>query len=318
MNPDSNSILTLCSHVCVGTDVHPLEPKEYSELALKLSRLKKSPKDLFYFSRDDFKLLLGFDTNQIDRVLRLLDRNASLSFELSKYQNMGIKVVTRADAKYPKRLKKKLSNACPPIFYYAGDLNLLEQQCIGYVGARTVTSEDVNFTIHSVRKTVSMGYGVVSGGAKGIDAVSGTEALLNNSFSVEFLSDSLLKKLKKSDAIKSVQQGKLLLISVSNPDAGFNVGMAMMRNRYIYSQSSGTVVVRSDLNKGGTWTGANENLKNGWCTTLCWDHPYPGNQALIKKGAIPISEHWDGSIPKQISKTYVENKYEQFSLFDKI
>lgn len=316
MNPDSNSILTLCSHICVGTDVHPLEPKEYSELALKLSRLKKSPKDLFYFSRDDFKVLLGFDTNQIDRVMRLLDRNASLSFELSKYQNMGIEVVTRADANYPRRLKKKLSNACPPIFYYAGDINLLDQETIGYVGARTVASEDVEFTVQTVRKTVSRGYGVVSGGAKGIDEVSRTEALLYNGFSIEYLSDSLLKKLKKSDTIKSIQQGKLLLISVSKPDAGFNVGMAMMRNRYIYSQSDGTVVVRSDLNKGGTWTGANENLKNGWCTMLCWDYPYPGNQALIEKGAIPINDNWDGIIPKQISKTNVENKYEQFSLFD--
>ena len=93
-------------------------------------------------------------------------------------------------------------------------------------------------------------------------------------------------------------------------------GMAMMRNRYIYAQSSGTVVVRSDLNKGGTWTGANENLKNGWCTMLCWDHPYPGNQALIKKGAVPISEDWDGIIPEQTYKSYTEDKYEQVSLFD--
>ena len=316
MNQDSNAILTLCSHICVGEGVQPLETKEYSELARKLIQAEKTPKDLFNFSTDDFKSILGFNTEQIARVMRLLDRNASLSFELSQYKNMGIETVTRADLSYSKKLKKKLSNTCPPIFYYAGDLSLLDRQCIGYVGARTVTTEDVDFTIQTVRKTVSMGYGVVSGGAKGIDTVSGTEALLNNGFSVEYLSDSLLKKLKKSDVIKSVQQSKLLLISVSKPDAGFNVGMAMMRNRYIYAQSSGTVVVRSDLNKGGTWTGANENLKNGWCTMLCWDHPYPGNQALIKKGAVPISKDWCGIIPEQTSKSYTEDKYEQVSLFD--
>ena len=28
MNLDSNAILTLCSHVCVGEGVRPLEPKE--------------------------------------------------------------------------------------------------------------------------------------------------------------------------------------------------------------------------------------------------------------------------------------------------
>ena len=123
-------------------------------------------------------------------------------------------------------------------------------------------------------------------------------------------------KLHNSDTVKKIQQGKLLLMSVVKPDAGFNVGMAMMRNRYIYAQSAATVVVRSDLNKGGTWTGANENLKHNWCTTLCWDHPYPGNQALIQKGAIAVDEHWNGQIPQQIVKKMIEEVYEQTSLFD--
>lgn len=318
MNQDSNAILTLCSHICVGEGVRPLEPKEYSELAQKLLLAEKTPKDLFNFSTDDFKSILGFNEEQIARIVRLLDRNASLSFELSNYQNMGIEAVTRSDLGYPKNLKKKLSNTCPPIFYYAGDLSLLERQYIGYVGARTVTNEDISFTIQTVRKTVSLGYGVVSGGAKGIDTISGNESLLNNGFTVEYLSDSLLKKLKKSDVVKNIQQRKLLLMSVSKPDAGFNVGMAMMRNKYIYAQSIGTVIIHSDLNKGGTWNGANENLKNNWCTTLCWDYPYPGNQALIKNGAVPISEDWDGKIPEQISKPCTEEKYVQPSFFDNI
>jgi len=318
MNQDSNAILTLCSHICVGEGVRPLEPKEYSELAQKLLLAEKTPKDLFNFSTDDFKSILGFNEEQIARIVRLLDRNASLSFELSNYQNMGIEAVTRSDLGYPKNLKKKLSNTCPPIFYYAGDLSLLERQYIGYVGARTVTNEDISFTIQTVRKTVSLGYGVVSGGAKGIDTISGNESLLNNGFTVEYLSDSLLKKLKKSDVVKNIQQRKLLLMSVSKPDAGFNVGMAMMRNKYIYAQSIGTVIIHSDLNKGGTWNGANENLKNNWCTTLCWDYPHPGNQALIKNGAVPISEDWDGKIPEQISKPCTEEKYVQPSFFDNI
>ena len=316
MNQDSNAIMTLCSHICVGEGFRPLEPKEYSELAQKLNQLGKSPKDLFTFSTDDYPSILGFSTEQTERIKRLLDRNASLSFELTAYQNMGIEVVTRADAQYPKKLKKKLSNACPPIFYYAGDLSLLDREYIGYVGARTVATEDVEFTKMAVRKTVALGYGVVSGGAKGIDTVSGTEALLNGAFSVEYLSDSLLKKLKSSDTIRNIQQGKLLLMSVAKPDAGFNVGLAMMRNRYIYAQSKGTVIVRSDLNKGGTWTGANDNLKNGWCTALCWNHPYPGNQALIERGAIPIDNYWDGKVPEQIRKVTATESYEQVSLFD--
>lgn len=313
MNLDSNAILTLCSHVCVGEGVRPLEPKEYSELAKKLGNIGKSPKDLFDFTAQDFEQLLELPPDDIDRVKRLLDRNASLAFDLGQYSIMGIETVTRADTEYPQKLKKKLGNACPPIFYYAGDLSLLDRKYIGYVGARTVTVKDIDFTKNAVRKTTSLGYGVVSGGAKGIDTVSGTEALLNGSFAVEFLSDSLMKKLKSSDTVRNVQNGSLLLLSVSKPDAGFNVGFAMMRNRYIYAQSEATVIVRSDLNKGGTWTGATENLKNNWCSTLCWEHDYPGNKALIEKGAIPIPIDWDGIIP---TKKQTVEEYEQTSIFD--
>jgi len=313
MNLDSNAILTLCSHICVGEGVRPLEPKEYSELAKKLGNIGKSPKDLFDFTVQDFEQLLDMTSDDIDRVKRLLDRNASLSFDLGQYSNIGIETITRADTEYPRKLKKKLGNACPPIFYYAGDLSLLDRNYIGYVGARTVSAEDVEFTKNAVLKTTSLGNGVVSGGAKGIDTVSGTEALLSGSFAVEYLSDSLMKKLKNSDTVRNVQNGNLLLLSVSKPDAGFNVGFAMMRNRYIYAQSEATVVVRSDLNKGGTWTGATENLKNNWCTTLCWEHSYPGNKALIEKGAIPIPNDWNGIIPE---KSQTVEKYEQTSIFD--
>lgn len=316
MTQDSNAILTLCSHICVGEGIQPLDPKEYSHLASLLAQAGKTPGDLFSFTDADFSGLLHFSTEERERYQRLLDRNASLSFELSAYQNMGIEAVTRADPRYPRMLKKKLANGCPPIFYCAGDFSLLERQFIGYVGSRTVTQEDLDFTVNAVRNTTALGYGVVSGGAKGIDTIAGTEALLREGFCVEYLSDSMLKKLKKSDVIRSIQQGRLLLLSVSKPDAGFHVGMAMMRNRYIYAQSAATVVVRSDLNKGGTWTGAGENLKHDWCRTLCWDHPYPGNQALIQRGALPIGDDWDGRIPEHPAPPSPEPIYEQASLFE--
>jgi predicted Rossmann fold nucleotide-binding protein DprA/Smf involved in DNA uptake len=316
MHQDSNAIITLCSHICVGDGVSPLEPKEYSDLTQVLYHAGKTPKDLFDFLEEDFRTVLGCDLEQTRRFMRLLDRNASLNFEISQYRNMGIEIVTRADVGYPRALKKKLANQCPPLFYYAGELSLLDRKMIGYVGARTIAQEDLDFTVRTVRKTTALGYGVVSGGAKGIDTVAGTEALLGGGTSVEYLCDSMLKKLKKSDVIKNIQQGRLLLLSVSKPDAGFNVGMAMMRNRYIYAQSSSTVIVRSDLNKGGTWTGASENLKNGWCPALCWDHPYPGNQALIQNGALPITESWDGSIPECTVPSVKTESYEQTSLFD--
>jgi predicted Rossmann fold nucleotide-binding protein DprA/Smf involved in DNA uptake len=157
---------------------------------------------------------------------------------------------------------------------------------------------------------------VVSGGARGCDSIAEEEALENGGTAIAFLSDSMLRKLRSARAIQAVQQGKLLLLSVVKPDAGFNAGVAMMRNKYIYAQSEATIVIKSDYNKGGTWSGATENLKNQWALPLCWNHTtYPGNNALIERGAIPIDDDWDGSIGPLLFKAE-EEKPEQLSMFD--
>lgn len=316
MNQNASAILTLCSHLCVGEGVTPLEPKEWSVMAQRLMEAKLQPADLFHLSRSELGEILALDPEGIDRILRLIDRNASLSFELSKYANIGIEAVTRADVDYPARLKKILGNQCPPIFYCAGNRALLEKRYVGYVGSRTVSQEDVDFTEAMVQKTVEHGYGVVSGGAKGIDQVSEVAALKRGGAVVEYLSDSMMRKMRQSAILKAVQGERLLLLSAVKPDAGFHVGTAMMRNRYIYAQSSGTLVIRADYQKGGTWAGAVENLRNRWCKPLCWNHPdYKGNQALIGQGAIPVDDRWDGDVEK-LAVSVAEEKTEQMNLFD--
>ena len=96
-----------------------------------------------------------------------------------------------------------------------------------------------------------------------------------------------------------------------------------MRNRNIYAQSSGTVVIRSDRGKGGTWAGATEDLKKRWCPVFCRDYNYPGNKELIRLGAIPVIEEWDGNVDVEMPETQQLSELErpvqmgeQISLFD--
>jgi len=279
----------------MGENTKPLEPKEWSELAGQLLANQLQPSDILNFSEEDFNRYFHYSFEQSARMQELIGRSGSISFEISRYENMGIDIVTRADSMYPKKVKKRLGNSCPPLFYSAGNLHLLDSDFVGYVGSRSISSDDMNFTIETVRKTVEKGYGVVSGGAKGVDTTAEAEALRLGGSAVAFLSDSMQRKIKSPETIRAIQEGRLLLLSVVKPDAGFNSGVAMMRNRYIYAQSSGTVVIKSDYNKGGTWSGAVDNLRHEFCNTFCWNHTgYNGNMALIKMGAIPIDEAWDG------------------------
>ena len=311
-NPNAAAILVLCSHLCTEEGVKPLEPKEWSLLAQKLMTLHKQPSDILNWSEREFCDVLQMDEQQAQRVLRLIGRSASLSFEISRYEQMGIRAVTRADADYPLRLKKKLGNACPPLFYVSGDTELLKRRAVGYVGSRTVQQRDIDFARQMIRKTA--GYAVVSGGAKGIDTIAETEALSLGGYAITYLADSMLRKIKNPDTVRAIQQGRLVLLSVVKPDAGFHAGVAMMRNKYIYAQADAVVVVRSDLEKGGTWTGAVENMKNKWSETLVWDRAdYSGNQALIERGAVPIDERWNGDVQSLPPK---REKLWQVSLFE--
>ena len=109
MNPNSNAILTLCSHLCVGEGIVPLEPTAYGDFAQKLLSADKKPCDLLEMSRQDIIKQLGADDNFADRIMRLVDRNASLCFELEKLSGMGIEAVTRADKEYPAALKQHIT-----------------------------------------------------------------------------------------------------------------------------------------------------------------------------------------------------------------
>ena len=98
--------------------------------------------------------------------------------------------------------------------------------------------------------------------------------------------DSLLRATVNRDNRQGIEDGRLVLVSSFNPEAGFNAGNAMQRNSYIYALSYAALVVQSDLGKGGTWTGAVENLKHGWVPLFVRDDPASnGNAALIEKGA---------------------------------
>lgn len=315
MNDNALVIAALCSHLG-DEEPKPLEPKAWSTLEAALLEQSLRPSGLLKLRKPELMELLGTDAANAERLLKLLDRIPGLSLELSRYETMGIRLLTVWDEQYPSRLKQKLGSSCPPLFYAAGAPELLEKQTVGYVGSRSIGEADEVFTKQTVQKTVEFGCGVVSGGAKGTDTVAEAAALEAGGTAVAFLADSMLRKLKNARTIRAVQAGRLLLLSSVNPDAGFHAGTAMMRNRYIYAHSDATVVVKADYNKGGTWAGAVDNLKHHWAATLCRDHKsYPGNRALIEQGAIPIDSNWDGDVARILNEKQAELG-EQLSLFD--
>ncbi len=294
---DELAIIALCSQIGITNELKPLEKREWSNVSKNLIEHHKTPKDLFDFSKKDFLSILNLlDEKEIARYQMLLERSPSLAFELENLNKCGIKIVTRASASFPQKIKKMLGQQTPPLFYYSGDLNLLNKQYIGFVGSRDVNEEDIKKLKKLVSHALSRGYGVVSGGAKGVDSIATMESLYHDGCAIEFLADSMVRKIKDHKYSQFIREKKLLLLSAVKPDACFNVGNAMQRNKYIYTQSLATTVIKSNYNQGGTWNGAIENLKQGWVLEFCLKNENClGNNELIKKGAILINENFDYS-----------------------
>jgi predicted Rossmann fold nucleotide-binding protein DprA/Smf involved in DNA uptake len=125
--------------------------------------------------------------------------------------------------------------------------------------------------------------GVVSGGAKGIDEAAMLGALEEKGTCIGILTDGLIKRSTSLLYRNYIIDKRLILISPYYPDAGFNAGNAMNRNKLIYAMSDMAIVVKSDTT-GGTWEGAKENIKYNWTPLWVCQSEEKGNQEIVKLG----------------------------------
>ena len=158
------------------------------------------------------------------------------------------------------------------------------------VGSRHVDDELIGFTENVGRLAAKAHRTIVSGGAKGIDRAAMHGALLADGDVVGVMADSLERAALARDNREPLMEGRLVLISPYDPAAGFNVGHAMQRNKIIYALADAGLVVTSDFEKGGTWTGAIEQLERFHFVPVFVrneSNAGRGNSALIQHGGLP-------------------------------
>ncbi len=311
---NSMSAVLLCSYIGINNDdaYKPLTLKEWNELLDSVIEHGQQPSVVMDPSQS---FLRETDCSQayIERIKRLMSRAGTVAFQLDELEGKGIDIVTQFDADYPVLMKRRLKKKTPPVLFYSGDIGLAKKIGIGVAGSRNVDAEGVEFARKLVEKAAAERLVVYSGGAKGVDSIAEKAAVESGSAAISFVADSLLSKIRKKEILDAVVNRKCLLLSDVRPDVGFSAARAMNRNKYIYASSYGTFVVASDYNKGGTWAGAAEAMKNEWTKVLVWNHGgYEGNRRLIEKGAVPyeLSE-----APVFELLTRKEEKFQQVDLF---
>ena len=322
MNVSSHTQAVILLTVHFGkTDAKPLSVREWGRLAHWLKDHELEPSQLL---RGGPKSLLSgwMDrTVTLQRIESLLDRGGAMGLALEKWQRVGLWIISRAEPDYPERLKRRLRLDSPPVLFGCGNKALLNKGGIAVVGSRDADVEDLKFTTDLAQFAADQGLSVVSGGARGVDESAMLGALDNEGTTVGVMADSLLRVATSVKYRKHVLAGDLVLVSPFNPEAGFNVGNAMARNKYIYCLSDAAVVVNSTPDKGRTWNGAVENLKRDWVPLWVQpkDDPASGNAALVQKEArlfprelAALSFLWD-SVLQEAGLPLLQSKTENTS-----
>ena len=247
-------------------------------------------------------LLLGADETQLvsehglavdlaTRIVELLDRATAMAFELERLGQAGISTLTPFDEHYPRRFVDRLGAAAPALMYAAGTVELLDNPGVGVVGSRNVSPDGAEVAGAAAERAAHMGLPLISGGARGVDQIAMNAAFGAGGGVVGVLAESLVRKLRSPDVRRAIHEGRTVMCTPYNPEAPFSVGNAMGRNRLIYALSRITLVVASEVDEGGTWSGAAQALKGGIGRVAVWRGPGegPGNARLEALGALPVT-----------------------------
>ncbi len=285
---NTQAILLLTAHFSKAKNeaIKPLTMKEWGRFTWWLRKRSLTPEDLMTGRLDE--LLNGWSDKTItmERVEGLMHRGSALALALEKWFRAGLWVMTRSDPDYPMRFKQRLGIDSPAVVFGCGNRALLNSGGLAVIGSRNATEEDLAYSRDLGALAANTGYSVVSGGARGVDEASMLGALEEEGTVIGVLADSLIKACSGVKYRKHLMANNLVLISTFYPEAGFNVGHAMQRNKYIYCLSDAALVVHSGT-RGGTWSGAMENLKKQWVPL--WvkrtNEKRIGNAAIVRTGA---------------------------------
>lgn len=262
LSPNTQAILLLTAPLVIGrskSSVNPLTAGEYGRLARRLRELHREPAHLLEPDADSLmeECRITLDPGQLQG---LLGRGFLLAQAVERWRSRAIWIVSRADAQYPQRLKKRLKDGAPPVLYGCGDASILNTGGLAVVGSRHVNETLIAYTEDVGRLTAASRHAVISGGARGIDQAAMGGALAAGGNVVGVMADGLEKAAVRREYREALMGGRLALICPYDPAARFHVGHAMQRNKLIYALADAALVVNSDDRKGGTWAGASEQL----------------------------------------------------------
>jgi DNA processing protein len=204
---------------------------------------------------------LGFDKRAKENLILARD-TLDLDQELEKVLSKNISLLTWNSPNYPAYLREV--DSPPPLLYVVGSLEDIDRWAVAVVGTRRVTSYGRQMTQEIVTGLVRNGVTIISGLARGVDAIAHKTALDHGGRTIAVLGsgpDNIYPP-EHRDLARQIVRGRGAVISDYPLGTEPEAKNFPPRNRIISGLSLGVVVVEAGERSGARIT-AKRALEQG-------------------------------------------------------
>lgn len=231
----------------------------------------------------------GLSAKLIERIVQARQQ-VDLEKVWARIESQGIKILTWEDAAYPQRLKE--IEQPPPVLYIRGEYLPDDLYAVAIVGTRRVTPYGRQITEELSAYLASNGITVVSGLARGVDAIAHQTALKAGGRTIGVLGSGV-DKIYPPEHRQLAQQmmGQGAIVSDYAPGTPPDASNFPPRNRIISGLSLAVVVVEAGETSGALITAefAAEQGREIFAVPGSILAPQSkGTNKLIQKGALPL------------------------------
>jgi DNA processing protein len=231
----------------------------------------------------------GLSGKLIERIVQARQQ-VDLEMVWARIESQGIKILTWEDTAYPQRLKE--IEQPPPVLYVRGEYLPDDLYAVAIVGTRRVTPYGRQITEELSSYLASNGITVVSGLARGVDAIAHQTALRAGGRTIGVLGSGI-DKIYPPEHRQLAQQmmGQGAIVSDYAPGTPPDASNFPPRNRIISGLSLAVVVVEAGETSGALITAefAAEQGREIFAVPGSILAPQSkGTNKLIQKGALPL------------------------------
>ena len=231
----------------------------------------------------------GLSLKLIERIVQAR-QNVDLEKLWAKIESQGIKVLTWEDETYPQRLKE--IEQPPPVLYLRGEYLPDDLFAVAVVGTRRVTAYGRQITEELAAFLAANGITVISGLARGVDAIAHQTSLKAGGRTIGVLGsgvDKIYPPEHRALAEKMIERGAI--ISDYPPGTPPEASNFPPRNRIVSGLSLAVVVVEAGETSGALITAefAAEQGREVFAVPGSILAPQSkGTNKLIQNGALPL------------------------------